>query len=113
MENSIMTRSIASVLVVLSLLAFPAFAQHNHAAMMPAATTDAMSTGVVKQINRKAGEVTITHGPLTNLGMGPMTMSFRLKSPALIEGINEGSRVQFVAENVNGALTVVAMKASK
>lgn len=114
-----MQRPVAAALFALSLLPLPAFAQHNHGAMAqaaaptPPAKTDAMSEGVVKRIDRKAGEVTIAHGPLTNLGMGPMTMAFRLKSPTLIEGIKEGSRVQFVAENVNGELTVVALKAAK
>lgn len=116
-----MQRSIALAAIAIALLPLPVLAQHNHGAMaqatapasVPATKADAMSEGVVKKIDRKAGEVTITHGPLTNLGMGPMTMSFRLKSPTLIEGVKEGSRVRFVAENVNGELTVVALKAAK
>jgi Cu(I)/Ag(I) efflux system periplasmic protein CusF len=119
MEKHLMQRSIAFALMILSLLPLAALAQHNHAAMMAAATTapttksDAISEGVVKKIDRQAGTVTIAHGPLTNLGMGPMTMTFRLKSPALIDGIKEGTRIQFVADNVNGELTVVALQAAK
>jgi Cu(I)/Ag(I) efflux system protein CusF len=114
-----MQRSIASALIILALLPLTALAQHNHAAMMAAATTapttkpDVMSDGVVKKIDRQAGTVTIAHGPLTNLGMGPMTMTFRLKSPTLIDGIKEGSRIQFVADNVNGDLFVIALQAAK
>jgi Cu/Ag efflux protein CusF len=45
--------------------------------------------------------------------MGSMTMTFRVKSPALFEGVKEGSKVRFVADNVNGELTVVALEAVK
>jgi Cu(I)/Ag(I) efflux system periplasmic protein CusF len=120
MEKPLMQHSAAAALAVLSLLPLTALAQHNHAGMMaptavaaPAAKTDALSEGVVKKIDRQAGAVTIAHGPLVNLGMPPMTMTFRLKSPALIDGIKEGSRIQFVADNVNGELTVVALQAAK
>lgn len=112
-----MRRAIVPAIALLSLLPFGAIAQHNHAAMTQAAAApasakaDAMSEGVVKKIDRKAGEVTLTHGPLTNLGMGPMTMTFKLKPPSLADGIKEGGKVQFVAQNVNNELTVVAMKA--
>jgi Cu/Ag efflux protein CusF len=73
----------------------------------------AYSEGVIRKINKPAGEVTIAHGPLVNLGMPKMTMTFRLKSPALIQGVTEGSKVRFVSENVNGALTVVALQTVK
>ena len=112
-----MRRPVIPAIAVLLALPLPLPAQHNHAAMTPTATAapaakaDAMSEGIVKKIDRKAGEVTIAHGPLTNLGMGPMTMTFRLKSANLADGLNEGSRVQFVAENVNNELTIVALKA--
>lgn len=114
-----MQRSIAPALVFLFLLSLPAIAQHDHAAMMPAAVAapaarpDAVSEGVVKKINRLAGEVTIAHGPLANLGMGPMTMLFRLKSPVLVDGVKEGNRIRFVAESANGELTVVALQVVK
>ena len=78
-----------------------------------AAPNVAWSEGVVKSVNRQQGEITIAHGPLVNLGMGKMTMTFRLKTPALIEGIKEGSRIRFVAEDVKGELTVVALEAAK
>ena len=42
-----------------------------------------------------------------------MTMTFRVKSPAVFEGVKEGSKIRFVAESVNGELTVVALEAVK
>lgn len=113
-----MRRAVPPAIALLILFPLAAIAQHNHAAMGQAAAApmatkaDAMSEGVVKKIDRKAGEVTIAHGPLTNLGMGPMTMVFKLKPSSLADGITEGSKVQFVAQNVNNELTVVALKAA-
>ena len=40
-------------------------------------------------------------------------MTFRLNTPALIDGIKEGSRIRFVTDNVNGELTVVALERAK
>ena len=73
----------------------------------------AWTEGVVRTIQKEAGQITISHEPLVNLGMGKMTMTFRLKTPALVEGIKEGSRIRFVAENVKGELIVVALQAAK
>lgn len=81
----------------------------HHVATAAAAPDAALSEGVVKKIDTKAGTVTIAHGPLVNLGMPKMTMTFKLKSPALIDGVKEGSKVRFLAEDVKGELTVVKL----
>jgi Cu(I)/Ag(I) efflux system protein CusF len=108
---------LASLLMALSLaLPFPALAQSNHmihAQAKAPAPNVAWSDGVVKTIHKQEGQMTIAHGPLVNLGMGKMTMTFRVKTPALMEGIKEGSKIRFIAENVNGELTVVALEAVK
>ena len=112
-----MQRSLAPILVSISLAApIHALAQDKHMihAQAKAAAPDvAWSEGVVKAIHKQEGQIAIAHGPLVNLGMGKMTMTFRVKAPALIEGIKEGSRIRFVAENVNGELTVVALETAK
>ena len=95
---------------------FPAMAQGNPAApgqSKASAASTAWSDGVVKTIHKQEGQITIAHGPLANLGMGKMTMTFRLKTPALVEGVREGSNIRFVAENVKGELTVVALQTVK
>ena len=97
--------------------AVPALAQGTHMAHRArpkaAAPSAAWTDGVVKTIHKQEGQVTISHEPLVNLGMGKMTMTFRVKTPALMEGVKEGSKIRFVAENVNGELTVVALEAVK
>ena len=109
--------SLVPILAALALaVPFPAPAQTNHmihAQAKAAAPNAAWTDGIVKTIYKQEGQMTIAHGPLINLGMGKMTMTFRVKTPALMEGIKEGSKIRFVAENVNGELTVVALEAVK
>ena len=107
----------APMLVGLSLaMPFYALAQTSHmnhgqaSAPVPAA---AWTAGVVRSIHKQDGQITISHEPLVNLGMGKMTMTFRLKTPAMVDGIKEGSKIRFVAEDVKGELTVVALEAVK
>ena len=113
----LMHRLLSATLALMPLaLPLPAPAQGSPAAPAPAkasAPSTAWSEGVVKKVQAKEGQVTIAHGPLVNLGMGPMTMTFRLKTPGLVAGVKDGSKVRFVAENVNGELTVVALQAAR
>ncbi|MCR8825283.1 copper-binding protein [Pseudosulfitobacter koreensis] len=67
------------------------------------------STGTIKKIDAKAGKVTIIHGPLPKLDMPAMTMVFRADE-AMIAQMSEGTDIEFVAERVNGKLTVTAIK---
>lgn len=70
----------------------------------------AMSHGVVRKIDRETGKITIKHGPLVNLGMPGMTMVFDAGNPAMLEGLKEGDAIRFVAERVNGTLTVTELE---
>ena len=112
-----MQPSLATILIAFSLAApIPLQAQDSHmihAQAKATAPSAAWSEGVVRTIHKEDGQMTITHGPLVNLGMGKMTMTFRVRSPALFEGVKEGSKIRFVAENVKGELTVVALEAVK
>ncbi|MBA1349380.1 copper-binding protein [Rhizobium indicum] len=87
-----------SVAVLLSAsAAFGAFAQE-------------FTKGVVNKVDAKANKVTIKHEELKNLDMPAMTMVFRVEDPALLERLKEGSKIEFVAERVNGKLTVTEVK---
>jgi uncharacterized cupredoxin-like copper-binding protein len=66
--------------------------------------------GTVKKINTKSGKVTIIHEDLTNLGMPAMTMVFRVAEADMLEKMNVGDEIQFVADRVKGKLTVTHMK---
>jgi Cu/Ag efflux protein CusF len=66
--------------------------------------------GVVKKVDIKAGKVTIIHEELTSLDMPAMTMVFRTADEAMLEKMKEGDEIEFVAERVNGKLTVTGLK---
>ncbi len=65
-----------------------------------------MSHGEVKKADTAVGKLTIKHGPLENLEMNAMTIVFKVKDPAMLSQVKVGDKIDFVAEQVDGALTV-------
>ena len=76
-------------------------------------TSAPMSDGEVRKIDKEAGKITIKHGPLANLDMPGMTMVFRVKDPGMLDRVKEGDKIKFVADRMNGSLTVIQMEPSK
>lgn len=98
--------------LILSLLSLPLAAQtgSDHGAMQTpihAAAAAPMSEGVIKKVDKAAGKLTLTHGPLVNLDMPAMTMVFRVTDPAWLNQMKTGDKIRFVADKVGGAYTVV------
>ena len=69
-----------------------------------------MSEGEVRKVDRVAGKLTLQHGPLDNVDMPAMTMVFRIRDPAWLPQLKVGDKVRFVAERVDGNLTVTALE---
>lgn len=82
----------------------------SDAAMHSADTKDSMSHGEIRKVDLAAGKLTIKHGPLENLGMEAMTMVFKVKDATMLSQVKVGDKIDFVAEEVNGALTVVKLQ---
>jgi Cu/Ag efflux protein CusF len=85
---------------------------HDHGAdtkMQSHAPAEAqMAEGIVRKVDKAAGRVTLAHGPLVSLGMNmPMTMAFRVKDAAWLDQMKDGDKIRFVADSINGALTVI------
>lgn len=80
------------------------------AAAASGAFAQEFTKGVVNKVDAKAMKVTIKHEDLKNLDMPAMTMVFRMKDPALLEKLKEGQNIEFVAERVDGKLTVTQVK---
>lgn len=72
-----------------------------------------MVDGEVKKLDKEGGKITLRHGELKHLGMPAMTMVFRAKDPAMLDQVQVGDKVRFVAEKVNGAITVVQLQTVK
>lgn len=82
----------------------------SHAAERPAS---ALSAGEVRKVDREAKKVTIKHGPIDNLKMPPMTMVFRVKDKAMLDGLAPGAAVQFRAEESEGGYVITRLQAAK
>ncbi|MDR1276005.1 MAG: copper-binding protein [Candidatus Accumulibacter sp.] len=85
---------------------------HGHGARDEAAPPELVA-GVVRRVDKAAGKITLSHGPLAGLGMPAMTMSFRVKDAAWLDRVHAGDKVRFAAESINGALTVVRLETSE
>lgn len=66
--------------------------------------------GTVKKLDVKAKKVTLVHEELKDLEMPAMTMVFRVKDDAVLGKLKEGANIEFVAERVEGKLTVTDVK---
>ena len=87
-------------------------AHADHGAMTSSAE-GGMVDGVVKKIDKAAGKVTVSHGPLTNLNMPAMTMVFKVSNAAWLDQMKSGDKICFMADTVNGAITVVHFEPAK
>lgn len=54
--------------------------------------------GVINAIKMDSGKLNISHGPISSLGMGAMTMDFKVMDPAMLEDVKKGHEVAFVIE---------------
>jgi len=73
------------------------------------AASSQMTDGLVKKVDKSAGKLTLSHGPLPN-GMPAMTMVFRVKDAAWLDQVKAGDKVRFMADQINGAMTVVHLE---
>ena len=77
------------------------------------ADSAAMTAGEVKKVDKDAGKVTIKHGPIKNLDMPAMTMIFRVKDPVMLDQVKEGDKINFAADKINGAFTLMQVESAK
>ncbi|HRH14473.1 MAG: RND transporter [Desulfovibrionales bacterium GWA2_65_9] len=108
----------STLIALVTLGAAPVQAAGDHAghgmAMQATASTEMqMVDGVVKKVDKSAGKVTLSHGPLTNLSMPAMTMVFRVKDANWLDQMKAGDKIRFMADNVNGAVTIVHFEPAK
>ena len=106
-------RALPTLSVAASILAAgPAFAQSM--ADMPnmnhAAARTGQGTGVVTAIDAKANTVAIRHGPIPAVGWPAMTMTFKVRPPALLRGVRVGQTVGFDVRVRGMAAEVTALR---
>ena len=79
----------------------------NHGPAAMQSTEGSFVDGIVKKIDKAGGKVTVSHGPLKNLGMPPMTMVFKVKETVWLDTLKAGMKIRFQAETIDGALTIM------
>lgn len=72
----------------------------------------ALSTGEIRKVDKESKKLTIKHGPLTNLDMPGMTMVFGVADEAMLDKFQNGQKVRFEANKINGQLLVTRIEAA-
>lgn len=80
------------------------------AAANGAQAATASGTGVVRQIKPEESRVKISHQPIEALGWPAMTMTFRVKDKAVLEGVAVGDKVNFELEKGPTGLVITRMQ---
>ncbi|WP_454727442.1 MULTISPECIES: copper-binding protein [Cupriavidus] len=110
-----MKRTLNTIAAVLAV----AIAPVSFAANMEGMDMKPSSTGMkapqsvaaeVRKIDLPGGKITLKHGPIANLGMAGMTMSFPVRHLAQLNGVKEGDKVAATFDMVDGKPTVVDLK---
>jgi Cu(I)/Ag(I) efflux system protein CusF len=110
--KALMTIALASTILASAPFHAVATESHSSHSAAPADTAAAtpMSDGEIRKVDKDAGKITIRHGELKNLDMPPMTMVFRVQDPALLDQVEPGDKVKFIAEKIGGRFTVVKLE---
>ncbi len=104
----------AAALALASFLQPVVAADHSsHTAPAAKTASQPMSEGTIRRLDRTAGSITISHGPIENLGMGAMTMTFTFKKGVVPASLKDGDKLRFRAEEKDGQYTVVRVVAAK
>ncbi|MCM8614083.1 copper-binding protein [Accumulibacter sp.] len=72
-----------------------------------------MADGEVRRIDGAAGSVTRGHGPIANLGMPAMTMTFAVIPNGALDKLKVGDKAKFVAEDRSGNTVITEMEPAR
>jgi Cu/Ag efflux protein CusF len=72
-----------------------------------------LTDGEVRKIDKEAGKLTIRHGEIKHLEMPPMTMVFVVKDKSMLDKVNTGDKVRFMAIHENGQMIVTDLQPIK
>ncbi|MCE3261316.1 MAG: copper-binding protein [Pseudoduganella sp.] len=93
----------------LALAALPVAAQQKGHAI-PATSASDTVRAEVRKVDKQARKLTLKHGELKDLGMGPMVMVFQVHDAALLDKATAGQQVKATLQKVNGVLSVTALE---
>lgn len=118
--TSIFKRSALCALAASSAICIAAFAQTltapkpAAASAPPVAASSAVAAewinGEITKIDMARARITLKHEPIPSLKMDAMTMPFKLKDKALLDGRKVGEKVQFAVRVDDGDLFVMQIR---
>jgi uncharacterized cupredoxin-like copper-binding protein len=79
----------------------------------PAAAAAELTEGEVRKVDKDGKKLTLKHGPLKNLDMPGMTMVFQVKEDTMLDKVQPGDKVRFLAEKIDGKFTVTKLEAER
>lgn len=85
---------------------------HGHGTQHAQADTSARPQvdAVVRTVDKSARKITLRHGEIPNLDMGPMTMVFQVQDVKLLDKVKAGDKVRFTADQIHGDYTVLSIE---
>lgn len=111
--KTLLSLALACTLMPLALAAAPEPVSDTAKAGAVVPAEPVLTEGVVKKVDKDTGKITIAHGAIKNLGMGPMTMMFRVKDPAMLDQVQTGQKIRFQVDIIKGAYTVLQLEPVK
>jgi Cu(I)/Ag(I) efflux system protein CusF len=79
-------------------------------AMPASAAKIGKGTGVITEIDAKAGTLTVKHQPIASLGWPAMTMGFKAKPASLLKDLKVGQKIGFDANQGSGLPEITAIR---
>lgn len=83
------------------------------ASSAPSAATQELATGEVLKVYLTEKMLLLKHGAIPSLGMSPMTMEYGVADPKMLAQVKPGSKVRFMAVQVEGEYTVTHIEIAK
>ena len=78
-----------------------------------ASASSELAEGEVRKVDKDNKKLTLKHGPLKNLDMPSMTMVFQVSDDAMLDKVQAGDKVRFMAEKIDGKFTVTRIEAAR
>lgn len=65
-----------------------------------------LTDGEVRKVDKEAGKITLRHGDIQHLDMPSMTMVFVVKDKSMLDKVQAGDKVRFMATHDKGQMVV-------
>lgn len=109
--NKFSTRTLSLLLSVAGpALAHESGSAHGHEAAASSQAAKPLVEAVVRTVDKSAKKITLRHGEIPNLDMGPMTMVFQVQDLALLDKVKAGDSVRFTADQIKGTYVVLSIE---